>query len=171
MGEHSSIDELVRLPLPQIANNHAPYFEANEAVMLCPSIFKAMCQNFGVEPRLDIFASRNLRQLPHYITADEMDSQADGYNAFNYFWAPDVVLYANPPWSLIQQVLEKIKRDRSRVLLVTPMWRHADWFETLRGLSAERLYWNQSLYLSDEGRLRPAPPWPTRLTWIDATVL
>ena len=48
VGEHCSIDELVRLSLPQIANDRASYFEANEAVMLCPSIFKAMCQNFGV---------------------------------------------------------------------------------------------------------------------------
>ena len=128
-----------------------------------------MCQNFGVEPRLDIFASRNLRQLPHYITADETDNQAVGYNAFDYFWTPEVVLYANPPWPLIPHLLKKIKRDRSRVVLVTTMWRNASWFETLRGLSADSLYWNQPLYLSDDGRLRPAPPWPTRFTWIDAT--
>ena len=64
-----------------------------------------MCQNFRVRPVIDLFASKAHHKLPRYYSADPTYARAEGYNAFYFHWSPDVVLYANPPWSLIDQVL------------------------------------------------------------------
>ena len=47
------------------------------------------------------------------------DRAALGHNAFAYVWDTGVCLYANPPYTLIGRVLDKIAKDSSRVLLVT----------------------------------------------------
>ena len=62
-------------------------------------------------------------QLPSYFLFNIKDTYA-GYNAFNYHWDRDVVLYMNSSWSLLDQVIDKIIADKSAVLLATPRWFH-----------------------------------------------
>ena len=50
--------------LPQRDDAEHPAFTLNEEVMLCPTIFVAMCQNFNVKPAIDLFASARHHQLP-----------------------------------------------------------------------------------------------------------
>jgi hypothetical protein len=149
--------------------SHPPAFAPEEEVMLAPSIFLAMCQNFGVHPEIDLFASSNMTQLPAYYTADKQDSLALGCNAFSVHWDPTRWLYANPPWSLLDQVIDKIQREGSRLLLVTPYWPNAPWFQTLRQLTLDRRKWSQPLYQDPNGALRPAPSWATRFTLVDGS--
>ena len=137
--------------------------------MLAPSIFLAMCQTFGVKPEIDLFASRNMSQLPAYYTADPQDSLALGFNAFSVHWDPTRWLYANPPWSLLEQVIDKIQREGSRVLLVTPYWPHAPWFRILRHMTLDRRKWSQPPYQHPNGALRPAPTWATRFYLVDGS--
>ena len=75
-------------------------------------------------------------------------------------------LYANPPWSLIALVLEKVCRDKSRLLLVTPNWPDAMWFPLLARLAVRQKEWKGKLYLSEEGKLRPVPRWTTLFTYL-----
>ena len=70
-----------------------------------------MCQKFDVYPEIDLFASARQHQLPSYCTADPHDHNAEGYNAFSFFWTPGIALYINPPWSLLDQVVDKIVRE------------------------------------------------------------
>ena len=65
-----------------------------------------MCQNLDIAPFFDMFASCHHHQLPRYLSANVKDTHAEGYNAFNYHWDSDVVLYINPPWSLLDQVID-----------------------------------------------------------------
>ena len=134
--------------------------------MLCPTIFVAMCQNFNVKPAIDLFASARHHQLPRYYSVDRKDSRAEGYNAFNFLWTPDIMLYINPPWTLLDEVMDKIIRDGSRCLLVTPYWPEKDWYRKLRTLKRDRRYWSQPLYLKEHGRMQRAPRWDTVFTYI-----
>ena len=90
--------------------------------MLCPTIFLAMCQNFSVQPEVDLFASHRQHQLPRYHSVDQNNQYAEGYNAFNFRWTPEVTVYVNPPWYLLDEVVYKIIQDGTRVFLVKPRW-------------------------------------------------
>ena len=90
--------------------------------MLCPTIFLEMCQNFSVELEVDFFASHRQHQLPWYYSVDPNDQYAKGYNEFNFHWTPEVTVYVNPPWFLLDDVVDKIIQDGTRVLLFTPRW-------------------------------------------------
>ena len=93
-----------------------------------------MCQNFEIAPVFDMFACWHHHKLPLYFSANVKDTHAKGYNTFNYHWDSDVVLYMNPHWSLLDQVVDKIIADKSTVLLVTPRWLEASWYKKLNTL-------------------------------------
>ena len=97
-----------------------------------------MCRNFSVTPEIDLFASHHLTQLPAYYTADPKDLDALGFDAFSVLWDRSRWLYANPPWSLLDQVVQKIRRDGSKMLLITPFWPKAPWFGPLREITIDR---------------------------------
>ena len=64
---------------------------------------------------------------------------------------PGVSLYANPPWTLIGRVLDKIAKDGARVLLVTQHWQEAPWYELLLKLTVRSYEWRGKLYLTEGG--------------------
>ena len=73
-------------------------------------------------------------------------------------------MYANPPWTLIERVLDKIAEDGSRVLLVTHHWQEAPWYELLLKLTVRSYEWRGKLYLTEGGNLRPIPKWQSLYT-------
>ena len=143
-----------------------PLFQELEEVKLKPSIFGLMCKELVVAPCIDLFASYRHHQLPRYYSAYVDDRAALGHNAFAYVWDPGVCLYANPPWTLIGRVLAKIAEDGSRVLLVTPHWQEAPWYELLLELTVRSFEWRGKLYLTESGNLRPIPKWYTLFSYV-----
>ena len=134
-----------------------PLFDPNEEVMLCPTVFKAICENFGITSVIDLFASTQHHQLPRYFSVDADDQQAEGCNAFNFRWDSSQVLYANPTWSMLDQVVDKV---------INPRWPDEGWYKKLKKIRTDRQFWRQPLYLGQEVELRRAPKWTTVFTWI-----
>ena len=141
--------------LLQLAVVPHPYFEDNEGVFLCSNIFLAMCQNFEITPVFYMFASW------HHHQFNIKNTHAEEYKAFNYHWYPVAVMYMNPPWSLLDQVIDKIIADKSTVLLVTPRWFETRWYKKMTKLRRERRHWNQAIYLDKNGSLQKRPRWAT----------
>ena len=143
-----------------------PLFQELEEVTLKPSTFVLMCKELVVAPCIYLFASNRHHQLPRYYSAYADDSTALGHNAFAYVWDPGVCLYANQPWTLIGRVLTKIAEDGSRVLLVTPHWKEAPWYELLMELTVRSYEWRWRLYLTEGRSLRPIPKWFTLFSYV-----
>ena len=64
------------------------------------------------------------------------------------------------------RVLAKIAEDGSRVLLVTPHWQEAPWYELLLTLTVRSYEWMGKLYLTECGNLRPIPKWYTLFSYV-----
>ena len=67
------------------------------------------------------------------------DPKALGTNALYFDWQAESAPYANPPWSLIPQVLSKIVADEVRLMLVVPEWPRTPWFKLFRRLMERQL--------------------------------
>ena len=63
-------------------------------------------------------------------------------------------------------VLAKIAKESSRMLLVTPHWKEAPWLELLQELTARSYEWRGRLYLSEAGNLRPIPKCFTLFSYV-----
>ena len=110
---------------------------------LKPSIFGMMCKELVVAPCIDLFAFHRHHQSPRYYSAYPDDPDALGQNAFAYLWDPWIRLYANPPWTLIGKVLDKIAKEGARVLLATPHWKEAPWYGLLQELTVRSYEWRR----------------------------
>ena len=143
-----------------------PPFGIKEEVKLHPRIFRFVCEQLGVNPQIDLFASAEHHQLPRYFTVNPDDPVAMGTNAFNYKWEPCLTYYANPPWSIVGRVLRKALREGSPLLLVTPEYQGATWKALLERHAVKTLRWTKPLYLDKNGHLRPKPRWDTCFTYL-----
>ena len=151
-----------RLP----GESQPPAFDTVEEVKMKPEILMRVCRELLVTPCMDLFASAKHHQFPRYFTVSEGDEEAVGRDAFAYEWSPGVCLYANPPWSLIPNVLWKADHDGSAMLLVTPKWENAPWYPMLMVLAVRQREWVGRIYLSEAGNLRPPPRWTTLFTYL-----
>ena len=68
-------------------------------------VFKLICQEFEVQPEVDLFADAANRRCEKYF-----DVQLD---ALKMKWPEDKVLWANPPWSGIQGQVYKVRYTRA----------------------------------------------------------
>ena len=79
-----------------------------------------MCFRLKVTPILDAFADAGNHRFPLWWE-----------DAFAEKWPQDKVIWANPPFSIMHKVVQKIKEDHAKVLLVCPDWRSCAWCQQL----------------------------------------
>ena len=95
---------------------------------LHPEIYQSLVRRWG-PPSIDLFASIANHQTSRFKTIEEDGLSAD--------LTDETLVYAFPPSSLIQRLLEKIDRTKSlEMILITPFWPARPWFPVLRKLAA-----------------------------------
>ena len=82
-------------------------------------VFRSILQHFNLNPTLDAFACHFLAQLPRYMSWHQ-DLQAVAQDALFHPWDP--VTYLFPPVPLLQKVIQRIKDQKVRAILVCPQW-------------------------------------------------
>ena len=88
------------------------------------------------KPMLDLFATKFSTRLPVYVSPVP-DPQALQIDAMEMSWV-GIQAYAFPPWSLLQQVVTKIRKDQPRLILIAPFWPSKAWFPDLLSLCHSR---------------------------------
>lgn len=95
------------------------------------NIFKHIVSKLGT-PKIDLFASRLNNQLPRYV-AYKPDPSAEHIDAFTMCWG-NTLMYAFPPFSVIDRCLQKIQQEEARVIMVVPHWPTRPWWAILNQL-------------------------------------
>ena len=85
--------------------------------------------------KVDLFASHLTKQLPWFYSW-RPDPEAEGVDAFNHDWS-QTRGFANPPWYLIPRCLAQLKRQKARIVLITPLWNTQPWYPILLELLAQ----------------------------------
>ena len=89
-------------------------------------LFQKAMEKIKVVPQIDLFASRLNYQIKPFV-AYQPDPEAMAMNAFTISWKP-YCFYAFPPFSVIQQVLQKIQEEQATGLLIVPWWPTQPWW-------------------------------------------
>jgi hypothetical protein len=98
---------------------------------LHPPLFREVCHLLGLTPVVDLFASRQNRQLSRFFSF-EHDYEAEGTNAFNSEWGQLGTVYAYPPPVLIARLLQKLRYDNVRsAIVMVPVWIAQSWWPTM----------------------------------------
>ena len=87
---------------------------------LDPNVFRNIVSKLAFKPAIDLFASRLNTQLPRYYSY-QPDPSAEGTDAFTFSWS-NTHFYAFPPFSCVNQCLQKIRQDKAAGILIAPNW-------------------------------------------------
>ena len=124
--------------IPGVLNVHADALSRRsdrreEDWRLNPTIFSDLDRQWGPHD-IDRFASARNTQLPRF-NSHYWDVGTEAVNAFDQCWT-STNSYMNPPFSLIGQVLDKIRHDRASVTLIVPVWVGRPWWPRLMLMSS-----------------------------------
>jgi hypothetical protein len=85
----------------------------------------------------DLFASDHNKRLPLFASFHPHPN-ATATDGLSLNWAnPREAFYANPPFSLMPKVLQKIHLDKATLVVIAPVWPTALWWPSLINLCAE----------------------------------
>ena len=112
-------------------------FKDNLEWEINPKHFDKACRIWGV-PKWDLFASRQNAKCRKYCSW-KPDPGASHVDAFTMDWT-GANLYAFPPFSLVQRVLNKARDEPpQRLILVTPTWPSRPWFVTVGEMARRQI--------------------------------
>ncbi|XP_048017809.1 uncharacterized protein LOC125249543 [Megalobrama amblycephala] len=97
---------------------------------LHPEVVELIWKNFG-RAEVDLFASKETSHCPLWYSLTHPAPL--GLDAMVQTW-PRLRLYAFPPIALLPGVLERVRRDGVRLILVAPFWPTRIWFTDLVSL-------------------------------------
>ena len=152
--------------IPGITNKRADWLSRNpdpKNYMLSKEVFQLVCRRMKFQPVLDLFASKDNKQLAAYCSW-RTDRKSHG-NAFSLNWSKQPC-WLNPPWDLIPQALHKIQQDHATCLACLPIWKTAPWWRTMLGLQRgiQLEVHGQTLFQDPRGKNMPPPRWGTLFT-------
>jgi hypothetical protein len=125
------------------------------------SQLRQVCQQLNVEPVLDMFAADHNHKFPKFWSWTRSPF-AMAQDAFAQNWSQEVqgTMYANPPWPVISQFLQKVQIDKARVLFLLPLWKGQPWWPLLWSMLESRLIVHHHPRFVDRwGVALPPPRW------------
>jgi hypothetical protein len=108
------------------ADEKSRKFDDSTEWKLNHSVFVAVMQHFAVWPEIDLFASRLNYQIKPFVSWGP-DPEAFAVDAFSISWK-NRLIYAFPPFSVVQRVLSKMEREATTGVLILPNWPTAVWY-------------------------------------------
>ena len=93
---------------------------------LNPKVFKLINEMWG-PIHTDLFATLDNRQVEKYYSQED-EATAAGKDAFAQPWEYEGC-YANPPWSLLERTVRRVKEERIKLVLISPFWPSSGWFK------------------------------------------
>ena len=120
----------IMLTAEYLPSRYSRNFQDSSEWLLSPRVFQEICVKWGF-PELDLFASRACHRIPSCLSwkADPHNLATD---AFQQSWKHWGLLYAFPPFSMIEKVLLKVKTEEGDVI---PSWLAQPWYSQVLELS------------------------------------
>ena len=91
---------------------------------LNPCMFDKITQIWK-RPEIDMFASRINYQFKPFASW-KPDPEAQAINAFTLNWH-DKYMWILPPFSLMSDVLKKLREDQGKAIIIAPIWPTQAW--------------------------------------------
>jgi len=145
-----------------------------EDYKLEPRLFNRALKYLGMStPKWDLFAARhNACARKYYAEQEDGGPGLQGVNSLGQSWVDlEGPIWCNPPFSLMGEVLKKIRRERPKqLILVAPVWRSAPWWSALEEMTVKEFLVpaNIPVYVRRGFELVPPPRWRTTVRVVRA---
>lgn len=104
-----------------------------ELYRLRPHLVARALKNTKIDPQVDDFSLGPSKQCSRWWGPDSPEAR----DAFEVCWSNDI-LWLNPPYSMMQRVVDKLREDQAHAILVAPEWPTKAWWQALQAMVAWR---------------------------------
>ncbi|XP_069600694.1 uncharacterized protein [Ranitomeya imitator] len=101
---------------------------------LNPEVFQILVKRWG-QPEVDLFANSQNAKVDQFFSLDPMNPGL-AVDALVQPWTFSLA-YAFPPLPILPKVLQKIRAEKLKVILVAPLWPKRGWFGALISLKID----------------------------------
>jgi hypothetical protein len=108
------------------ADEKSRKFDDSTEWKLNHSIFLSVMDYYDFKPEIDLFASRLNYQFKPFVSWGP-DPEAYAVDAFTIS-CQDMLIYAFPPFSVVQRLLTKMEKEEATGVLILPNWPTAVWY-------------------------------------------
>ena len=117
----------------------------------------------GVTPSVDAFAMAPNQRFTRWWGPGSCEAT----NAFSMNWGEEPLLWMNPPFSLLREVIKKIERDRAHAIVILPEWKVKCWYREALELRLLDLRYPKGVHFFERPGTRKRPtPWPVRVMFL-----
>ena len=88
------------------------------------------------QPQVDLFASVHTDKLRKFCSLYPSPA-AMNRDAFSINWGRFSLGYALPPVVVLMRVLQKVRKERARLILITPNWPVRPWYSVILNMLVE----------------------------------
>lgn len=121
------------------------------------------------EPAVDAFATVKNKRWPHHWGPGNIQHP----NSFDECWHHSVagLIWANPPFSLLDRVIKKAWDDQAKMILICPDWDDEDFYDDMWKMTRNYyFYFPGTKFFELHGRAVGGVPWGVWAVYIDASI-
>ena len=120
----------------------------HERYQVRPPVVQDILAKLGdPKPVVDMFADENLHLFPKWWGPGSAVP-----DAFQISWEGEGLMWCNPPFSKLQQIVDKIRHDRARCVLIMPNWPTQPWFQSAQELAVKKVFYHPGSEIFDVDR-------------------
>lgn len=127
---------------------------------LLDKFIKEACEEFGVTPQVDAFASESNKHFPKHWE-----------RVFDNEW-DKLLLWINAPFEYNEMVVDHLIKWRSEAFVVVPVWPQFDWFHDLMDITVS--YWDlpkdEPLFVNKVKKVLPQRQWTTLICYVNGSL-
>ena len=121
-----------------------------------------------VQPQVDGFAEESNHRFEEWWGPG---SRSEVEDAFKTSWAGGRLLWLNPPFSVLDQVVKKVRDDAAKVVLICPDWRTRWFWKALQKHVVRRHYYPAGTWVFElPAKTVPAVKWGVWAYYLDGAV-
>ena len=131
-------------------------------------LVKMILRHFDAgEPEVDCFAAAHNKRFERFWSKTD--------DAWKRPWDQEhhQLLWMNPPFDQIQRMVEKLRRDKARAIVVVPGWQQTPWWNRLQDIVVNqmRLPKRRGIFLKEGREAMPPPSWTVWAFLVDGSIL
>ena len=113
----------------------------------------------ALKPTVDAFADHELHLVDRW-----WGPGSDVPNAMEVCWSDEPLLWLTPPFTMMADVVRKIRKDKAKAVLVCPNWRAERWYKNVMNMAKRHNFYRVgTLFFEAAEGVVPGIQW---LVWV-----
>ena len=163
-GGADCVDQQVRLPPGDVPVVYRRIPRTERYMVRRPMVNDILMRLRAGTPSVDGFGDSQLHVWPRWWGPGSAEAQ----DAFGVYWGNEPLLWLNPPFTMLNAVVNKLREDHGVAILIMPHWCNQHFYEAIKPFVKRKHYYDAGtkLFETESGPVG-GTAWPVWALYVD----